>query len=142
MLTFARTRGQMTRGNISRNVRGGYRQPFNNRYQYFNSFRNNNNGNNHNNYNNFRFGNNYQRNNQNNGNTFRGRRGNTRQIFNVQSGQLQPDIQQLQQMLPGLAIAPGTQQPQQVVFQQPQLTPCEQPNFFGQVQRGQPSSSQ
>lgn len=140
VLTISRPRGQMSRGGHSaRGNRGGHKQNYNrNGYQ-------NNGYNNHGSYNNYRSrnnqGNNFQGFNQGNnfqsfGNSFRGRRGNNRNVYNIQSGQPQPGVNQLQQMLPALAVGPGMQQSPQFVYPQPQNNTVQQPNFFGQIQRG------
>lgn len=129
MLPIFRPRGQMNRpGYANRGNRGGYRQPFNR-----NGNQNFNNGyHNQGNFNNFRYRNNAFANNAYGNNAFgnpRGRRGNTRHVYNIQTGQQQPDMQ-----------------PQQMVYPQPiqqqQQISCPQTHFFGQVQRGPPPSSQ
>lgn len=123
VLALYKPRGQMNRGYANRGNRGGHRQSYNR-----NSNQNYSNGNNnHGSFNNnSRFRNNFsQRSNQSFGNNFRGRRGNPRHVYSMQSGQQQPDMQPTQT--------------QQMVY--PQVVPQQQ-HFFGQVQRGQLPSSQ
>lgn len=127
-LSFFKPRGQMNQGYANIGNRGGHRQSYNRNSNQIYSNGNNNHGSFNNN---SRFRNNFsQRNNQSFENNFRGRRGNSRHVYNIQSGQPQPDMQLTQQMHQGyLAMGPGTQQTQQQ-------------HFFGQVQRGQLPSSQ
>lgn len=133
VLSIFKPRGQMNRGYANRGNRGGHRQSYNR-----NSNQNYSNGNNnHGSFNNnSRSRNNFSQ----RSNNFRGRRGNPRHVYSIQSGQLQPDMQPTQQMYQGyLAMGPGTQQTQQMIY--PQVVPQQQ-HFFGQVQRGQLPSSQ
>ena len=140
ILSFTRQGGQAIRGNFRRGTGRGFRPNFNSR-----NFNQNQNSYNHQRYNNtYRPRGNFQRNYQGQGNSFRGRRGNNRQVFSIQSGNPQPGIEQIQQLMPNMVISPGNQQPH-VVY--PQATAqiaqpnFQQPNFFGQVQRGWQTSS-